>query len=420
MAKLIQAHGNWVCGEGRFWNRDAETSLLMQYLREGASVYLVAQRRIGKTSLMREVARRIQPEFACLHVDLQDASSPLDFVATLGAATHPHKSLWGKTKEVFANVTGIATDVVESLQVFEIQLKIREGLVLGNWESKGAQLLAALAACDRPVAVFMDEVPVMVNRILRGPDYETPDITPERAAAADAFMSWLRKQSIHHNGKIRFVVTGSIGFEPVLRQAGLSATINHFRAFTLDPWPAETAVGCLRALAENYGLRFEEGAPERVAERLGSCIPHHVQVFFGQIHEMTTKRGDRICSVADVDRVYEERMLSTRGHAELSTFEERLKMMVGKAILPFVLALLTEAAVAGRLTPQALAVLQQEHDLTGRDAGDRTREVLEILEHDGYLRPGPEGFTFVSTLLRDWWERRFGFGYTPVLQRKAA
>jgi hypothetical protein len=408
-------------GEDRFWNRDAEIKLFIQYLDEGASMYLVAQRRIGKTSLMREVARRIGHRYTCLHVDLQDASSPLDFVAALSAATHPHKTLWAKTREVFGNVVGLAADVVETLQIQEIQLKIREGLLQGNWESKGAQLLAGLAASEQPVVVFMDEVPVMVNRILKGPDSDALEITPERVAATDAFMSWMRAQSIRHNGKIRFVVTGSIGFEPILRQAGLSATINNFRAFGLDPWSPGTAIGCLQALAKSYKVRFLDGAPERVVERLGSCIPHHVQMFFGHIHEMCTKRDDLECSVDDVDRVYGERMLSTRGHAELSTFEERLKLMLGRSILPFVLELLTEASVVGRLTPDAIRSIQKDFEVTGREGVERTREVIEILEHDGYLQAEADGsYTFVSTLLRDWWCRRFGaFGFTPALQRGA-
>src|SRR5215213_8210388 len=146
MATLKQAHGNWVAGTDRFWNRDAEIALVTQYLDEGASMYLVAQRRIGKTSLMREVSRRIEQRYTCLHVDLQDANSPLDFVAALSAATHPHKSLWAKTREVFGNALDAAAGAIETLQIHEVQLKIREGLVQGNWESKGAQLLAGLAA----------------------------------------------------------------------------------------------------------------------------------------------------------------------------------------------------------------------------------------------------------------------------------
>jgi hypothetical protein len=420
MAKLIQAHGNWVSGEDRFWNRTSEIALFIQYLREGASMYLVAQRRIGKTSLMREVSRRIEGEFICLHVDLQDAHSALDFIAALSAATHPYKSLFAKTKEVFGNLAGAAGRTIESFQISEIQLTIREGLLQGNWESKGSQLLAVLASSEKPVVIFMDEVPVMVNRILKGPEHELSDITPERIAATDAFMSWLRAQSIHHRGKIRFVVTGSIGFEPILREAGLSATINNFYAFHLDPWSAETAMGCLDALAENYDVRFAEGARERVVERLGSCIPHHVQMFFGHIYEACKRRGELTCSAEEVDRVYEDRMLSTRGHAELSTFEERLKLMVGKSILPFVLDLLTEAAATDRLGPAAIIVIQRDHGLEGRDAADRTRDVLDILQHDGYLQYTSEGFTFVSRLLRDWWQRRFcALGYTPALERGA-
>lgn len=420
MPKLIQAHGNWVAGADRFWNRTDEIGFFIQYLREGASMYLVAQRRIGKTSLMREVSRRIEAEFICLHVDLQDAHSALDFIAALSAATHPHRSLWGKTREIFGNLAGAAGRTIESFQISEIQLTIREGLLQGNWESKGSQLLAALAASEKPVVIFMDEVPVMVNRILKGPEHETSGITPERIAATDAFMSWLRAQSLRHSGKIRFVVTGSIGFEPILREAGLSATINNFRAFHLDPWQAETAIGCLHALAESYGVRFAEGAPERVVERLGSCIPHHVQMYFGHIHEACSRSKDPTCSVQMVDDVYENRMLSTRGHAELSTFEERLKMMVGRSILPFVLDLLTEAAATDRLNPAAIAAIQRDHGLEGRDAADGTRDVLEILQHDGYLQPTSDGFTFVSRLLRDWWKRRFcALGYTPALERGA-
>jgi uncharacterized protein len=143
-------------------------------------------------------------------------------------------------------------------------------------------------------------------------------------------------------------------------------------------------------------------------------------MYFGHIYEACKRKGELTCSADEADRVYEDRMLSTRGHAELSTFEERLKLMVGTSILPFVLDLLTEAAATGTLSPAAIAVIQHDHGLEGRDAADRTRDVLDILQHDGYLQSTQDGFTFVSRLLRDWWKRRFcALGYTPALERGA-
>lgn len=224
MKRLIQAHGQWVEGETRFWNRQDEIRAFIEILDEGGSIHLVAQRRIGKTSLMREVSRRIGGEYACVHVDLQKATSPEDFIAALGTATRDHQSLWMKTREVFSNALSKFADRLDTLQVDEVALTIREGLVEGNWQAKGDRLLAALAESERPVVLFLDEVPVMVNRVLRGADNA---MTPERIATTDAFLSWLRQNTLEHQGRVRIVVTGSIGFEPILREARLSATINN-------------------------------------------------------------------------------------------------------------------------------------------------------------------------------------------------
>ncbi len=67
--KLVTAHGNWVDGD-RFWDREGDIKAFIRRIDEGAHILLVAQRRIGKTSLMREVSRRITDRYTCLHVDL--------------------------------------------------------------------------------------------------------------------------------------------------------------------------------------------------------------------------------------------------------------------------------------------------------------------------------------------------------------
>lgn len=56
---LKPAHGNWVQGD-RFWGRETDLRLFEEGIDEGANFLLVAQRRMGKTSLMREVARRLE------------------------------------------------------------------------------------------------------------------------------------------------------------------------------------------------------------------------------------------------------------------------------------------------------------------------------------------------------------------------
>jgi hypothetical protein len=413
MDRLKQAHGNWVEGD-RFWDREKDVELLIEKIEEGAHILLTAQRRMGKTSLMREVKRRLDGRYICLFVDLQKASSAEDAIVALSLALKPHEGLWRRIKGVFANVVGGLAERIEELNAGELGIKLRSGLVSGNWSEKGDMLFSIMAGSEPPVVVMMDEAPVMVNRVLKGEDYR---VTPERKSQVDAFMSWLRKNSLEHQGRVRIILSGSIGFEPVLRQAGLSATINNFPPFDLGPWDEPTATGCLRALANQYGVFFQDNAEAEMVRMIGCCIPHHVQMFFTHVYDRCKRRGRMDFYPDEAGEVYEKEMLGVRGHAELAHYEDRLKLVLGPDILPLALEVLTEAAVAGRLRPAALVAIQKSYEFSAMSVREAAEEILRVLEHDGYLKPDPEGYVFESRLLRDWWKRRYGSLYVSALQR---
>ena len=61
----------------------------------------------------------------------------------------------------------------------------------GNWQRSGDQVFEALAQNDKPVVLAIDELPILVNRMVKGHDYQ---ITPERRQAADEFLSWVAPQ----------------------------------------------------------------------------------------------------------------------------------------------------------------------------------------------------------------------------------
>lgn len=407
---MRRATGNWVAGD-QFWDREAELSQFIERLDEGAHLMLVAPRRIGKTSLMKEAARRIEDRYLCLYIDLQKAQSSADAVVELSVAAHRFQPLWDKAKSIFQNVL---KDAVESIKVDDLTVTLRSGLTAGDWQAKGDRLFEILAGNEKPVVLLFDELPILVNRLLKGNDYV---ITPERREAADAYLSWLRSNSIRYQGSIRMVVTGSIGLEPVVHQGGLSATLNTLTSFHLGPWSQEVASGCLRALANGYGLTLHEDAIQEMLERLGMCIPHHVQMFFDHVYQESRLRGLNDVSRELASEVYERSMLGTRGHVELSHLEERLKCVLGPGLDLLALDLLTEAAVAGRLTPETGVALAQAQ--FPEDWAPKLREVLGILEHDGYLGNREGAYVFASRLLKDWWKARFEFAYVPVSKRRA-
>ena len=408
---LKRATGNWVVGE-QFWDREAELAMFIERLDEGAHLLLTAPRRIGKTSLMKEAARRIDERFLTLYVDLQKAESPSDAVVELSLAAREYGPAWKRILSVFHNVV---QDTVDTVKIKDLSVVLRGGLSSANWRAKGDELFQILAEQEQPVVVFLDEVAILVNRLLRGNDYV---ITGERREEVDAFLSWLRAITIRHQGKVRLVVTGSIGLEPLVRQAGLSATLNTFTPFHLGPWTRDVAAGCLRALANGYDLALHEDVIGRMLDRLGVyIIPHHVQMFFDHVYQEARMAGVTEASVALVDEVYEQSMLGIRGHVELSHLEERLKMVLGPDLDLLALDLLTEAAVTGELTPDTARILARDH--RGNEWAASLRDVLGILEHDGYLKSDKGTYTFLSLLLRDWWKGRFQFAFVPATERQA-
>ena len=303
---------------------------------------------MGKTSLVRELLRRLNEEgsFETVFVDLEDAATPADAVVELTLQSRSVRGAWSRIKSGLANVLPRVevSAPVDTLAVPRVRVKLGIGIDAGNWRAEGDQVFEALAGNEGPVVLAIDELPILVNRLLKGDDNR---VTPQRRQAADEFLSWLRKNAQAHHGRVCMILSGSVGLGPILLQAGLSALANIYSPFDLKPWDEETAVACLGALAETYDLELPLVVRRDMCCRLRCQIPHHVQLFFDNLHEELRQAGQREATREDVERVYTGAMLGAGREMVLKHYESRLKMVLGGEGCRISREMLTEAAVNG-------------------------------------------------------------------------
>ncbi|MDE0271114.1 MAG: hypothetical protein OXH92_01125 [Bryobacterales bacterium] len=414
---LKKAGGNWVDGD-RFYDREVDLEALMERVRDGTHTLLTAQRRMGKTSLVRELLRRLAAdgEFEPIFVDLEAANTSEDAIAEIAVQSRHAHVAWDRIKSGFVNVLRELGDRVDTLSLSDIQVKLRAGIDRGNWRQKGDEIFAALAGHERRVVLAIDELPILVNRLLKGHDYR---ITPERRQATDEFMSWLRKNGQAHRERVTLLLSGSVGLGPILRQAELTAHANIYSLYELKPWDDATASKCLAELSETYSLEFPPEVRQDMCRRLRWMVPHHVQQFFDCLHEHLRRERRNQASLHDADVVYAADMLGSRGQVGLDHYEGRLKTVLGADLYRIALDLLTEAAVAeGRLDDDALALYLEHFPVADDSDRHPIKTVLHVLEHDGYLDQCADEYRFLSGLLEDWWRLRHGGSFVPIRQRR--
>ena len=402
--------GRWVSG-GDFFDRESELHILETRVRDGNHVLLTGQRRMGKTSIVRELGRRLEAEgWVFLFADVEGATCAEDVIAEIARAVHP-------VRRIMSLVVGAGTAMkrlfgrVEEIGAHDFRVKFRAGLNAGNWRHQGEQLLRVCAGQDKPVLLVIDELPIFLKRVLRGEG---------GVQQVDEFLSWLRGvlQALG-DGSLVLIVSGSIGLAPLVKRLGIPDRINHLEPFRLGPWNRSTSVECFQRLAANCGLRIEDGVSNAVYDALGVGIPHHVQSFFARLRDHATMQGRDWVTKKDVETVYRTELLGPSGQNDLVHYETRLKEALEDESHTIAMEILAEAASRDAFTSSARGCLEELYSKVVDDAPGRIADTLEILMHDGYLEAGDNGHRFPSRLLKDWWSARFRDHHRPLEGRRS-
>jgi hypothetical protein len=385
-------------GGDDFFGREKELARLRSAVEDGNHVLLSAPRRVGKSSLVGKLGDVLKAaNWRVAMADVQAAEDEVQFVQTLIASLQAAglKITWFAWFE-------------EWIQRGHDLVKGKRREKSADWKEVGDKiedLLRDAAKKREPLLVIMDELPIFLAKLDKEED------GPQRVAHV---LRWLR--AARHAGlpSVRWVVCGSIGLDSFVEARGLAGTVNDFKAQTLGPFDEPGAVRCLQLLGSNpkYDMPLSEEACRLVLERLGWPLPYFLQLMFDALREVRNDghKGPAFPTTADVEAAF-QLLLNPQQVLKFSHWDTRLEDQFADPADAGVARLLLKRICRH---PQGIARDALQADLVARRPNAdldllerRLRDILLLLERDGYLIRQGDDYAFRSFLLRAYWERRF-------------
>jgi len=386
--------GQAVMGDD-LYGRESELDRLWEMLEQGEHILMLAPRRVGKTSLMLELQRDPRQNWDVFYMDVEAGRNATDFVAAILAALAADPRYRSRFEAIpFSNtIKDVFSRLSISADVGTLHVELATAMG-GDWDGVAEKLqtrLTSLPDTNRHLLIIIDELPVLLSRMLRAKGHEHD---------AELLLSRLRhwRQTPELRGRVRMLISGSIGLEGVVRRFHLSGSINDLTPFRLQPWDEPTAVAFLNELGRHYNFSLDDGTVGQILGLLGEAVPYHVQLFFSALRDACQRDPKRVSRRA-IEECFSERLAGPSGTAHLDHYATRLELVFSGHYLEIALDILNRTC--RRAEGVSLAELE---DLQRRD-GTTFRTVLRDLETDGYIRRENDRLQFRSNLLRQWWAK---------------
>lgn len=356
----------------------------------GRSIVLTAERRMGKTSVLKKLEAQPIRGFVTIRRDLENIGSPLEFVERL---IEDIKSQLNWKEQG----TNYLKSFVQYLEGIDIKI-MGSGVKLpekakSHWKILLEKILEDLMQevdKEKHKIVFLwDELPLMIDKIRKN----------EGETVAMDLLDSLRYLRQTHDS-LRMVYTGSIGLHHVLtklKKAGYSnAPTNDMETIEVPPLDQENAIELTSAL-----LLGERITPQNSEETVNALIegvdfvPFYIHSLVKELKYKQTVNPEIVKSLIQKAIVNND--------WELSHFNERIDTYYDANLWPLIRAILDILAVQEKSLNFSGLINLLKIEITEINS-EQVREVLKLLRQDHYLKrneQGEEGFYF--SLIKRWW-----------------
>jgi len=364
-----------------FYPRNDIIKRIYVRLESGNHLYLSAPRRSGKTSIMRALEDAPRDGYVFIYLDVEDCNDQEDYFRML--AEELEKSEAKGTLEKLSN-RGKSTinsflDRIKSIKVAGVEIETTQSEALKSFTLAFEDLLRELEP-ESKLVIMVDEFPIAVENIAK---------VHGRQAAVQFLLANRAMRQRAKNG-VLFIYTGSIGLPSVARKLDPAPTINDLNIVDITPLNPKEALEMCKILFRSGKVPIDEVVILYLLDKIKWHMPFFIQLLVQMLKDIWDNTQLDI-TTDDINQAL-DKAASNRSNAYLASYRDRLDKALTDDLRSLGLHILNFIAKEG-------SVHQNDLNL------EETRNILEILEYDGYIYEQEGSYRFNSPILRMWWQK---------------
>lgn len=370
--------GDAVTGDS-YLRRKKINDYFWSHIEKGSDILFVAPRRVGKTSVMKDLVATAPENYYCIYEDVEGATSKNLFYKRLFYMLLQRLSSAKKAKKLFtkwASKYGIKSIGIDKI---EITTKPEQ------YQNEVITLLHQVSNEDFKVILFIDEfVEVLLN--LKN---------TRKTEDAKSILHELRE--IRHNDELKniiFVFAGSIGLHYVVNEIGRPKLINDIEPFKIPPLTKDEAYKLILQLTSGATITYSSALQKYLINKIEYLLPYFIQLMIQETDKIAYDKDLNDINKDIIDTAFKNVLKNT---ANFDDWTERLKVYSGKNY-PFINLILTCIAHKGKMT------IQEIYDIAGKqEQTENYKNLVDELERDGYLVGNTGIYHFLSPFIKAYW-----------------
>lgn len=370
----------------RYYQRLYINDELWREIDKGVHILIAAPRRVGKTSIMKDIVKQGRDGYICIFENIQSVKTNEQF----------YKRIYYIILEQLGNYTkakALASKWLKGRGIEEISwdggVKFKD--VELNYKNELLYLIAKLPELENKIILFIDEFSEVIFRVMKkeGPESATDILHTLREIR--------NKETFNH---CYFVLSGSVGLDHVVESIDRRTLINDLHSLNVGELSDNEAKEFILQLVDGATMIIGTNELEYIIFKMKNQIPYFLQLLIEESDRILFNKKKQELKKTDIDKAFDNIVLNEQN---LNDWEDRLRPPYqSNGAFRFCIEILTHMAHFSKLDIQEIFNISIKYE-----EKENYMRHIKMLKHDGYIHEVTENtYKFVSPLLKSWWKKQ--------------